>query len=96
MTTDELIERIADRQGLSAKHVRRIVRDLLDIVRETVAEGEPVRLARFGTFRRNTLRARETRNPATGQPMFVPERHSVRFKPYRVWIDQCNEEGGKP
>ncbi len=48
-------------------------------IRDGLARDSEVRLAKFGTFRVQTCRARRLLNPRTGEPMQLPERREIRF-----------------
>ena len=44
----------------------------LDVIVETVANGDKVTLVNFGTFDSKKREAREGRNPQTNKPMHIP------------------------
>ena len=50
------------------------------IVGDSLASGEPVRLAGFGTFDIRHVAAHEARNPKTGEPVQVPATHYPTFR----------------
>lgn len=46
--------------------------------------GQRVRIHRFGTFLVGTRKARQIRNPATGELMRLPLTREVRFRPAKA------------
>lgn len=54
----------------------RIINAMTDVIKETVAAGEPVSIVGFGTFKRTLRAARDARNPLTDEKIRV-EAHNV-------------------
>ena len=54
---------------------------LLDEVGAAMARGDRVELRGFGAFSVKVLRARQGRNPRTGESVAVREKKVVQFKP---------------
>ena len=67
---------------------RRDAAALVDMAIETIAErlsaGETVTISGFGSFRVRDKRAREGRNPKTGEPAPIPARRVVTFRASHV------------
>lgn len=72
MNKAEFIDAIADQTGKSKKDVNTIVSAALDVIQDTVTEGEKVVLVGFGVFEQRERQAREGRNPRTGEKMEIP------------------------
>lgn len=81
MTRTELIAAVAERTGLTKIKAAHYVEATLDVIRETVAQGESVVLTGFGTFERRQRPAREFHNPATGRRDVVPATYVPKWKP---------------
>ena len=82
MNKGGLVAEVAKRTGVSKAEVARVVDASIDVIRETVVDGERVTLADFGTFerkRRNRRIARNPRKPET--PIVVPARDLPAFTP---------------
>ena len=77
MTHVELIAHIA---SLSGAH-KTTVAKVLEHLTETLATTSDVRLGRLGTFKHVTRAARKGRNPRTGDPVTIPAKVTVAFKP---------------
>ena len=83
MNKTDLVLQVAKRTGLDKRDVGRAVNELLDVVRDTVAKGQRVTLADFGTFQRQRRKARVGRNPLTGETVPIPARTRPAFTPGR-------------
>ena len=67
MTKSELIERLAGLQShLSAKTVEEAVKEMLDHMADTLADGERIEVRGFGSFSLHYRAPRTGRNPKTG------------------------------
>jgi len=67
--------------GLSYADTLKIVDMILNIIKGRLGGGEKVLLSGFGCFRVVARRDRMGVNPHTGEPMMIPGRKAVRFKP---------------
>ncbi len=85
MNKASLVLEVARRTEAEKPDVARIVNAVLDVVRETVAKGERVTLADFGTFERRRRRARLGRNPRTGQAVKIPATVRPSFTPGKAF-----------
>ena len=80
MTKKEIIADIAKKTNQNEENVKSIVDALLDTIIEKMQSGEEVQLLGFGTFSSIIRKAREGRNPHTGEKVHVAERRSAKFK----------------
>lgn len=80
MNQEELIRAVAAKSGTSRYQARIVVGSLLDIVVATVAAGEDVVLANFGTFRAGSYAGRTWRNPKSGAQTWVDAFPVFRFR----------------
>jgi DNA-binding protein HU-beta len=72
MNKDELIKAVADKTSATKKQVNAMLDAILGTIVDTVADGEKVVLVGFGTFESRDRKAREGRNPKTGQTLSIP------------------------
>jgi len=80
MTKAELIAKIQEKAGLNSKVAAGKALDgVLDIIFETLADGEKLTLTGFGTFKVANRSARSGRNPQTGKKIQIPVSKSVKF-----------------
>lgn len=81
MTRLDLIKTIALRSGYDRQTIERILLDMMDTIRWTVAHDQDVFLRGFGTFTTKTRKAKYARNIKQNTSCFVPEHKIVYFKP---------------
>lgn len=80
MTKAEIARIVHERVGLSKKESAQIVEAVLDVVRESLVEGEDVKLSGFGHFMVRQKHARRGRNPKTGSDITIAPRSVVTFR----------------
>ncbi|MEL7499660.1 MAG: HU family DNA-binding protein [Planctomycetota bacterium] len=81
MTKKEIVRHISEETGLTQAVVKEIVQKTFDAILDSLARGERVELRNFGVFEIRRRAARKARNLSTGEPIMVPERSVVVFKP---------------
>ena len=80
LTKAQIAEAIQDESGFTRKKSSELVETLLEIIKQTLANGEDVMISGFGKFCVNEKSARKGRNPATDEEMTLPARRVVTFK----------------
>ena len=73
MNKGELIDEIARKAEVTKKQADAVLSAALDAIMEAVANGDKVTLVGFGSFESRERKAREGRNPKTGDTMLIPE-----------------------
>ena len=91
MTKAEIVEQIYERVGFSKKEAAELVEKVFEIMKETLAEGEKVKISGFGNFVVREKNARKGRNPQTGQEILLDARRVLTFKPSLVLKNVLNE-----
>lgn len=82
MSRAKLVDAIRDAQpDLTLAQATEALNTVLEKIIDSVQAGEPVVLAGFGSFTPKITSARTCRNPSTGQPVEVPAKATIRFKP---------------
>jgi DNA-binding protein HU-beta len=71
MRKKELIERIAEEAGVSKGEAQRYFEAFEEVVTEALKDGEEVQITGFGKFSVRERKAREGRNPQTGEKMKI-------------------------
>ncbi|MFN3285362.1 MAG: HU family DNA-binding protein [bacterium] len=79
MNKEQLIERVASKTGLSKKDANAALDAILDGITSALKKGEKVTLVGFGTFTVRRRKAREGRNPQTGEKIRIPARKVPAF-----------------
>jgi DNA-binding protein HU-beta len=72
MNKGELVDAVAAKANITKKQADEVISAFLEVVTETVANGEKVTLIGFGSFERRDRSEREGRNPKTNEPMTIP------------------------
>jgi len=81
MTKAELVDKIAEKKpGLTRKQVEVIVNTVLDGIKDALSREDKVEIRGFGSFRIRHRRAKEGRNPKTGETVSVPPKKVPFFK----------------
>jgi len=83
MTKQQLVDAIAANAGpeRTKKEIDAILERLLAEVARALASGERVDLRGFGSFVPKETKARQGRNPKTGEPIQIAAKKTVTFKP---------------
>ncbi len=87
MNKSELISAVAEKSGLSKKDAEAAITATLDVISETLAEGEEIRLVGFGTFEVKKREARMGLNPKTKEPVPIAATKVPAFKPGKALKD---------
>lgn len=87
MNKSELIQQIANKSGLSQKQAGEALNALTQIVGETLATGENVQLVGFGTFGVKERKARNGKNPQTGETILLQAKKVPFFKVGKILKD---------
>lgn len=82
MNKQQLIDNVAEQQGLTKTQAKSVVESVLDNIKSGVLVNGKAQFAGFGTFSKVSRKAREGRNPATGAPVQIAAKEVVKFKPY--------------
>ena len=72
MNRAELVDKVAEKAGVTKKQADVIVGATVEAIMESVARGEKVVLVGFGSFESRERKEREGRNPKTGETMTIP------------------------
>jgi DNA-binding protein HU-beta len=63
------------------KFVENIVNSTFKVIARELQKQGKITCSSFGTFKVSKRKARDGRNPRTGEPIKIEERKSVKFKP---------------
>lgn len=81
MTNLMLVDTVGKALGLPSAEVRRVLDATFDIMSDTIAGGDTVKISRFGSFTASRHEGRRAVNVATGEAMDIPPSYVVKFKP---------------
>lgn len=88
MNKGDLIDRIAEETTVTKKQVDAVLTVALNTIMEAVSEGEKVTLVGFGSFEPRERKAREGRNPKTGDKMEIPATRVPAFSAGKLFKDK--------
>lgn len=92
LTKADIVDTIHDEFEYPRKTCVEVVESAIEIIKETLENGEDVLISGFGKFCVNQKKRRKGRNPATGKPMMLPKRKVVTFRCSQVLRDTINQE----
>lgn len=81
MNKGDLTKAVAAETGLSNADAGKAVDAVFDAISGAVKSKDRVAIAGFGTFEAKTRKAREGRNPSTGEKIKIAEKTSAAFRP---------------
>ena len=90
MTKADFIKKVATTSGYTQKDVGAVLDVITDSIMETVASGDEIKLAGFGTFCVAERAERQGRNPQTGEIMTFPATKAPKFKASGAFKDAVN------
>ncbi len=80
MNKAELVEEVANQTGLTKKTSREAVDAVISVITDSLGREEKVTLVGFGTFQVMKRKAREGRNPQTGEKLEIPAKKVAKFR----------------
>ena len=90
MTKSELTTRLAGAYGIPMRQARLVVDAFFDNIVQSALMDDNVVLRGFGTFSVKSTNARQSRNPQTGDSIWVDSRKSLIFKAGSDLKDKIN------
>lgn len=91
MTKSELIERLADKLNhLAAKDVEQAIKEILEMMAQTLSKGERIEIRGFGSFSLHYRAPRVGRNPKTGESVQLDGKYVPHFKPGKELRERVN------
>lgn len=90
----EIAGRVADRMGVGRPAAGEVVDAVFEVIAETLAKGEDVRVVGFGTFGTRSLPARTGRNPRTGESVQIAASTAPTFRAGKPLRDAVKAGGG--
>lgn len=91
MTKADIIEAVYDQIGFSKKETAEVVELVFETMKDTLADGDKIKISGFGNFVVRDKRARPGRNPQTGEAITISQRKVLTFKPSQVLKSALNE-----
>ena len=92
MNKSELIAAIAAKTGETKKNAEATVNAFIEVVTETLVEGDKIQLVGFGSFEVRKRAARKGRNPQTKEEIKIPASKAPVFKAGKALKDLVNKK----
>jgi integration host factor subunit alpha len=93
LTKEKIAHSVYNQVGLSKDQSRRVAESLLDLVKQTLAQGENLPVGGFGKFIIKDKAARRGRSPQTKEDLQLRARRIVVFRTSGVLRRKLNHEG---
>jgi integration host factor subunit beta len=84
MIKADLINQISKEMNISKQEAESGVNLFFQMIKDALQRGEEIELRGFGSFRFRQRQARSGRNPRTGEPVQVPPKKVLYFKPSKL------------
>ncbi|AVX04789.1 integration host factor subunit alpha [Maritalea myrionectae] len=91
LTRADLSEAVYQQVGLSRAESADLVERVLELMSDSLVEGESVKLSSFGSFLVRSKNERVGRNPKTGEEVPILPRRVLVFKPSNVLKSKINK-----
>lgn len=80
MTKKELVEIVAEKMGITYPEAEESLNAFLEVIMETMANGEKVKIMGFGSFESFLTKERRGHNPYSNKAITIPTHRNVRFR----------------
>jgi integration host factor subunit alpha len=90
MTKVDLINGVYEKLGFSKRESSEIVEQFFEIVKNSLIQGENVKISGLGNFMVKHKKARKGRNPQTGEEIEIASRKVMNFKLSQVLKNEIN------
>ncbi|WP_352426922.1 HU family DNA-binding protein [Bacillus sp. FSL K6-2865] len=87
MNKTEFVGEVAEELGVTKKEAAPKVEAVFNVIVETLAKGEPIKIPGVGTFEVRERAARKGRNPQSGEEIDIPATKAPAFKAAKALKD---------
>lgn len=91
MTKADLINAIAERGEYTKKDAEKALKNVIDTISDSLANGEKIQLIGFGTFEVRERKAKDSKNPRTGETIHCKAKKAPAFKAGKALKDAVNK-----
>ena len=91
MTKIDIIQNVHEKLGFPKKNSAEIVESVFDIIKDSLARGEKIKISGFGNFLVKEKKSRRGRNPQTGAEIEITSRRVLTFKSSQVLRKALND-----
>jgi len=90
MIKADLVNKIAQEMDIPKQEAEQGVNLFFHSIKEAILRGEEIEIRGFGSFRFRKRTSRSGRNPRTGEPVKVPPKKVLYFKPSKLLKELIN------
>ncbi|HPJ97058.1 MAG TPA: integration host factor subunit alpha [Syntrophales bacterium] len=84
MTKIDIIQDVYEKLGIPKKDSAKIVESVFELMKDSLAKGEKIKISGFGNFIVKEKKSRRGRNPQTGEEISISARRVLTFKSSQV------------
>jgi len=95
LTKREIAEAVSNELGYSLRVSLQLVNEIFNQIKASLADGDQVKIVRFGTLRSVQKPARRGTSPVNGGPIVIPAQRTVAFRPSRLLKRAVNAREGE-
>ncbi|MDL2256524.1 integration host factor subunit beta [Parabacteroides sp. OttesenSCG-928-K15] len=92
MTKADIVSEIAKSTGIDKSTVLASVESFMEIVKDSLSEGENVYLRGFGSFIVKKRAQKTARNISKNTTIIIPEHNIPSFKPAKTFLKQVKDK----
>jgi DNA-binding protein HU-beta len=96
MTKSQFVDALAQTTGQTKQESERSLEAVLETLTTALKRGERIDWRGFGVFKVRDAKARQARNPRTGEMVSVPAKKVATFKPGKEFAASLNPDGATP
>lgn len=91
MNKNELIDQVSKATKLTKSEIAKAIDATFDCITKSLKKGQSATFVGFGTFSTAKRKAREGRNPRTGQKIKIPASVQPKFRPGKALKEAVNK-----
>ncbi len=91
MNFQELGDLLTEKAELTKKDAEYFLKELFDLISESLSETNPVKIKDFGTFKLKSIQSRESVDVNTGEKIEIPAHNRISFSPATALKELVNK-----
>ena len=88
----DIVDLVYEKVGFTRHEAAQAVDIILNEIKDSLAQGENVRISRFASFILRKKNARSARNPKTGESIRISARTVLTFKPSKQLLASTDQK----
>ena len=91
MNKEDLVRQVAAKAAITKKDAEKAVSAITEVIMDSLADGESIKLVGFGSFECRERKSRTGRNPQTGEEMIIPATTVPYFSPGKFLKEKVSQ-----